>query len=74
MKPLKEKQLIQEASIHKIQFDTEWFFSLDDIAFYLKEDVSEVEYIFLPIMIDGQEELVKCSSFEDILRGRKEII
>lgn len=73
MKPLKEKQLIQEAGIHKIQYDTEWFFVLDDMAFFLKEDLSEVEYIYLPVEIDGEKEIVKCSSFEDILRGRKEI-
>ena len=43
MKPLKEKLLIQDATIHKVQYDTEWFFNLEDMAFYLKEDLSEVE-------------------------------
>lgn len=42
------------------------------MAFYLKEDLSEVEFIFLPFMIDGEQEFVKCSSFEDIIRARKE--
>lgn len=73
MKPLKEKQLIQEASIHKMQYDKEWFFKLDDMAFYLKEDLSEVESIYLPLIIEGKEEMVKCCTFEDILRGRREI-
>ncbi|MFY8112018.1 hypothetical protein [Flavobacterium sp.] len=73
MKPLKEKLLIQDATIHKVQYDTEWFFNLDDIAFYLKEDLSEVEWIYLPMMIEGEQEIVKCCTFEDILRGRKEL-
>lgn len=73
MKPLKEKILIQDATIHKVQYDTEWFFNLDDIAFYLKEDLSEVEWIYLPMMIEGEQEIVKCCTFEDILRGRKEL-
>jgi hypothetical protein len=73
MKPLKEKLLIQDATIHKVQYDTEWFFSLEEMAFYLKEDLSEVEYIYLPMMIEGEQEIVKCCTFEDILRGRKEL-
>ncbi|MGL2994589.1 hypothetical protein [Flavobacterium sp. TSSA_36] len=73
MKPLREKLLLQDASIHKVQYDKEWFFKLDDMAFHLKEDLSEVEFVYLPIKIEGEEEIVKCSSFEDILRGRKEL-
>jgi hypothetical protein len=73
MKQLREKLLLQDASIHKVQYDKEWFFKLDDMAFHLKEDLSEVEFVYLPIMIEGEEEIVKCSSFEDILRGRKEL-
>ena len=69
MKPLKEKLLIQDATINKVQYDTEWFFNLDDITFYLKEDLSEVEWIYLPMMIEGEQEIVKCCTFEDILRG-----
>lgn len=72
MKPLVEKLLLKDASINKVQYDTEWFYNLEDIAFYLKEDVSEVDYIYLPMIIDEQQEFVKCSTFEDILRGRKE--
>lgn len=73
MKPLKEKLLIQDATINKVQYDTEWFFNLEDITFYLKEDLSEVEWIYLPMMIEGEQEIVKCCTFEDILRGRKEL-
>ncbi len=73
MKPLKENLLIKDATINKIQFDTEWFFKLEDMAFYLKEDLSEVEFVYLPMIIDGNQEYVKCAAFEDIIRGRKEL-
>jgi hypothetical protein len=72
MRPLKEKLLIKDATIHKVQYDTEWFFKLDDMSFHLKEDLSEVEFVYLAMLIDGEKEFVKCASFEDILRGRKE--
>jgi hypothetical protein len=71
MKPLNEKLILKD-TINKVQFDTEWFYKLEDMAFYLKEDLSEVDYIFLPFTIDGVQEFVKCSSFEDIYRGRIE--
>jgi hypothetical protein len=73
MTPLKEKLLIKEASINKVQYDKEWFFKLDDIACYLKEDLSEVEFVYLPMFISGEQEYVKCAAFDDITRGRKEI-
>lgn len=73
MKPLIEKLLLKEASINKIQYDTEWFYNLEDIAFYLKEDLTEVDYIYLPMIIDEQQEFVKCSTFEDVLRGRRDL-
>ena len=73
MKPLKEKLLIKDATINKVQFDTEWFYKLEDMQFYLKEDLSEVEFIFLPMTIDGEQEYVKCAALDDIIRGRKEL-
>jgi hypothetical protein len=72
MKPLIEKLLLEEATIHKVQFDKEWFYNLEDMNFYLNEDLSAVEYIHLPMLVFGEEEIVKCSTLEDILRGRKE--
>ncbi len=54
-----------------MQYDTEWFFMLDDMSFYLKEDLSEVEFVYLPIEIDGEKKFVKCASFEDILEVEK---
>lgn len=73
MKPLIEKILLKEASVHKVQYDTEWFYYIEDMEFYLKEDLSMVECIHLPMIIDGEEEFVKCCTLEDILRNRKEL-
>lgn len=73
MKPLVEKLLLKDASIHKVQFDKEWFYNLEDMAFYLKEDLSEVDFIHLPMLVFDEEEIVKCATLEDILRGRKEL-
>jgi hypothetical protein len=72
MKPLTEKLLLEDATINKIQFDKEWFYNLEDIKLYLKEDLSIVEFVYLPMLIFGKEEIVKCCTLEDILRGRKE--
>jgi len=46
---------------------------LEDMKLYLKEDLSQVECIHLPMIIDGEEEFVKCCTLEDILRNRKEM-
>lgn len=73
MKPIKEILLLKDATIHKVQFDIEWFYCLDDLVFYLKEDLSEVDTIYLPMIIDDQEKFIKCCTFEDLLRGRKQI-
>jgi hypothetical protein len=40
------KKLILKDATNKVQFDKEWFYKLDDIAFYFKkEDLIEVEFI-----------------------------
>jgi hypothetical protein len=72
MTPLNEKLLIKEAAINKYLYDKEWFFHLGDMTDFLKEDLSAVEYIYLPMLIDEVQEFVKCATFEDIIRGRKE--
>jgi hypothetical protein len=53
MKPLNEKLILKDATINKVH--TEWFYKLEDMAFYLKEDLSEVDYIFY-LTIDGEQE------------------
>jgi hypothetical protein len=71
MKPLNEKLILKDATINKVQFDTEWFYKLEDMAFYLKRFIRSRLYLFY-FTIDGVQEFVKCSSFEDIYRGRIE--
>lgn len=73
-KTLKLSILLKDATIHKVQFDKEWFFHLKDVADHLGEDLSDVEYIHLPLTIDGEVMEVKCATLEDIERGRKEIL
>jgi hypothetical protein len=68
MKPLNEKLILKDA-INKVQFDTEWFYKLEDMAFYLKEDLSEVDYIFY--LSQRWSARVCKMLFEDIYRARK---
>lgn len=70
-KRLKETILQKDTTISKVQFDRVWYYSLDDMKHYMGEDLSEVEYVTLPFLIDGEQVLVRCSSLEDIERGRK---
>jgi len=71
-KSLKLSLLLKDATIHKVQFDKEWFFHLKDMSDYLGEDLSEVEAIHLPFTIEEEIVEAKCATLEDIERGRKE--
>ena len=71
-KNLKLNILLKDASVHKIQFDKEWFFDLKDMEDYLNEDLSEVEFIHLPFKYDEAIMEIKCATLEDIERARKE--
>lgn len=68
MKKIKEALLRKESSINKVQYDKEWFYSIKDMAYYLNEDLTGVEYIHLPMVIDGVTFTVKCATWEDIQR------
>ena len=70
-KSLKLSILLKDATIHKVQFDKEWFFNLKDVSDYLGEDLSEVEFIHLPFTIEDEILEAKCATLEDIERGRK---
>ena len=43
------------------------------MGYYFKEDLSELEFVFLPMNIEGEQEFVKSAAFDDSSRGRKEI-
>lgn len=70
-KTLKLKILLQDVSIHKVQFDKEWFFDLKDMQDYLNEDLSEVESVHLPFKINDEIIKTKCATLEDIEQIRK---
>lgn len=71
-KKLKELLLLKDASVKKVQFDKIWFFDLKDMQDYLEEDLSEVETVHLPFMVDGEPVNTKCATIEDIERVRRE--
>lgn len=70
VKRLREEILLKDASIKKVQFDKYWFYDLKDMADYLNEDLSEVEYIHLPFLVDEVKVNTKCATIEDIERAR----
>lgn len=69
MRKVNEQELIKDRTVNKVQFDKEWFYSLEDMEDYLKEDLSKVESVHLPIMIDDVQYTVKCATWEDIKRA-----
>lgn len=71
MKKIKEAELKKDSSVNKIQFDKEWFYSVEDMEDYLNENLSGVEYINLPIIFEGEEIITKCATLEDIERFLK---
>ncbi|KOS06017.1 hypothetical protein AM493_08185 [Flavobacterium akiainvivens] len=70
MKKITEAIVRKDASIHKVQFDRDWFYSLEDMEYFLKEDLSGVEAVSLPMEIFGETMSVKCATWEDIERYR----
>lgn len=70
MKKISEMIVRKDSSIHKVQFDKDWFYSIEDMQDFLKEDLSAVEAVSLPMMVYGEELVVKCATWEDIERVR----
>jgi len=71
IKILKKEKLLLDGNISKTQFENEWYFNLEDIASYLEEDLSEVESLDLPLLIEGKRETKPTATFENIEKGRK---
>lgn len=67
-KKLKEVILLKDASVKKVQFDKIWFFDLKDMEDYLHEDLTGVEFIHLPFLVDDEKIDTKCATIEDIER------
>ncbi|MFP9113252.1 hypothetical protein ACLI1A_04880 [Flavobacterium sp. RHBU_3] len=70
MKKITEALMRKDASVRKLQFDREWFYAIDDVADYLGEDLSGVETVTLPVIVDGESYNEKCATWEDIERYR----
>lgn len=71
MKKITEMIIRKDSSINKVQFDEEWFYAVEDMADYLNEDLTGIEYVHLPIIIDGIPYTMKCATWEDIERIRQ---
>lgn len=70
MKKITEALMRKDAAVRKVQFDREWFYAIDDAADYLGEDLSGVETVTLPVIVDGESYNEKCATWEDIERYR----
>lgn len=68
MKKLTEAVLQKDTTVNKIQFDREWFYSVEDLEDYLKEDLSGIESVTLPLDFDGVKYPIKCTTWEDLGR------
>ena len=71
MKKITEMVIRKDSTVNKVQFDKEWFYAVKDVADYLNEDLTGVEHVHLPIVIDGMAFTVKCATWEDIERIRQ---
>ncbi|AWH83670.1 hypothetical protein HYN59_00420 [Flavobacterium album] len=71
MKKITEAIVRKDTTIHKIQFDKEWFYSLEDMEDFLKESLEGVESVTLPMDIYGEIMDMKCATWEDIERFRQ---
>ncbi len=67
MYKLEEKELLIRADIRNVEFNNEYYFSIEDIAMEIKEDLSEIKTIVLPI----NEKYIEVAKISDIEKGRK---
>lgn len=65
MYKLEEKELLIRADIRSVEFSNEYYFSIEDIAMEIKEDLSEVKTIVLPI----NEKYIEVAKISDIEKG-----
>ena len=65
MYKLEEKELLIRADIRSVEFNHEYYFSIEDIAMEIKEDLSDVKGITLPI----NEKYIEVAKISDIEKG-----
>lgn len=68
MLKLKKETLLAEEKIQRVSFENEWYFDVDSVAAFIKEDLSAVNGITLPF----GGEYKKAAKLEDIEAGRKQ--
>jgi hypothetical protein len=68
MLKIKETDLQGSDKVQKIQFDNKWYYDLESTSTFLKEDLSDVESIKLPLNGEYKE----VATLEDIEKGRKQ--
>lgn len=71
MKKITEAIVRKDKTVNKVQFDKEWFYSLEDMEDFLNEDLSGVETVTLPMDVFGAILDIKCATWEDIERFRQ---
>jgi len=67
MLKLKKEKLLKKEAILKVSFNNDWYFDVESVAVFLKEDLSDVEGITLPF----GESYKKAATLEGIEKGRK---
>lgn len=68
MLKIEKEKLLHEQGIRKVTFENEVYFSVEDVAKHLNEDLSALETIKLPIA--GQ--YIETATVENIEKGRKQ--
>ena len=68
MKKITEELIKKDTTVHKVQFDREWFFVVEDLEDYLNEDLAGIESVTLSVDYDGEMLSVKCATWQDVER------
>jgi len=68
MLKIREEELQGSDEVQRIQFDNKWYYDLESTSTFLKEDLSDVESIKLPL--NGVYKNV--ATLKDIEKGRKQ--
>lgn len=68
MKKITEAVLQKDTTVNKLQFDREWFYSVEDLEDYLKEDLTGIESVTLMLDFDGEKYPIKCTTWDDLQR------
>jgi hypothetical protein len=71
MLKLNKDTLLAAETVAKVQFEGEYYFSIDDVATLINEDLSGVEFMWLPFKEGQKWAQTKAATIEQIEAGRK---